>query len=78
MPIKAGLPEKKTGAIIGLLRVSKLTPGLNMTSNVKLMLRNMQNMIASMLLVYKERSRYQLSEVVIKEFVSKSTRYMIQ
>lgn len=73
VPIKAGLPEKKTGAIVGLLRVSKSKASLAMTSHDSLMLRNLQNMMAALFLIYKERARYRLSEIVIQEFVNRSS-----
>lgn len=58
--------------MIGVLRVSKPAANLTMSRTEKANLRNLQNMVATLFLLFKERSRYHLSDVALKEFVNKS------
>ncbi len=71
MPMKIPLPDKLTTNIIGVLRLTKANPTAGITSIDRLMIRFLQNVIASLLLVYKERAKHSIHKNVIDGFISK-------
>jgi hypothetical protein len=65
--------EKKTSGVVGVIWVGKKKPFPGITPQDKLLLRSIQNMVMTVFMVFKERIRYQQSEIIIREFVNKSS-----
>ncbi len=73
MPLKIGMLDKKTTGVVGVIWVGRRHPANGMTYSEKISLVSLQNMLMSVLMVFKERIRYQQSEIIIREFVNKSS-----
>ncbi len=73
MPLKIGMVDKKTSGVVGVIWVGKKKSAPGITPQDKLLLRSIQNMVMTVFMVFKERIRYQQSEIIIREFVNKSS-----
>jgi hypothetical protein len=73
VPLKIGMLDKKTTGVVGVIWVGRRHPANSMPYNEKVTLTSLQNLLMTVLMVFKERIRYQQSEIIIREFVNKSS-----
>lgn len=72
-----GLPEKMTSDVFGVIRIARRDTKTPVTLMEKVMARNLQSVIATVMLVFKERVRYQQSDVIIRNFVNQSRLFFL-
>ena len=73
LPFKVGITGKKTSDVIGVICVKKRKAKMGLSQSDKTMLKTLQTSLMAVTMVYQERLRYQQSEIIIREFVNKSS-----
>ena len=77
VPLKCVLSDRKTTTVVGVLRLSRNDMEPKFKYLDKMIITYLQNLIAVLFLVYKERCRFLLSDMIIKSLVGKSTLWSL-